>query len=191
MNNLNIFSKLKFILEKPVIIVLSGKNHQIIKDALLRILKNYSQNRRKTLILEADALELRDFKFLIKNSSLPILAITDNKQGILEKSQTISKMLPEKGFMVLNFDNEEIRSLKREISAHLLTFGFQEGAEVLASDMKINGNINFKINHKGNIVPVWLKEQHNKEQVYSVLGAVSIGTILELNLVEISQALAS
>ena len=136
-------------------------------------------------------MEPKDSNFLIKNSSLPILVITDNKQGILEKSQTISKTLPERGFMVLNFDDEEIKGLKKETAAHLLTFGFQSGAEVLASDMKENGHINFKINYKGNIVPIWLKEPYNKEQIYSVLGAVSIGTILNLNLVEISQALAS
>ena len=38
-------------------------------------------------------------------------------------------------------------------------------------------------------MPVWLEGIFGKEQIYSALAAVCVGEILDLNLVEISQAL--
>ncbi|GAI57101.1 unnamed protein product, partial [marine sediment metagenome] len=111
------------------------------------------------------------------------------------------------GFLILNFDDETAREIKTETIAHSLTFGFQEGADFQASDIKyqtsegseggkegkaifdLNTGVNFKINYKGNIVPVWLEKLFGKEQIYSALAAVGVGVIFDLNLVEISQAL--
>ena len=69
------------------------------------------------------------------------------------------------------------------------TFGFQEEADFRASDIKINGGLNFKINYKGNTVPVWLEVPFNKEHVYAALATAAAGEVLDLNLVEISEAL--
>jgi len=91
--------------------------------------------------------------------------------------------------LILNFDDETVRELKTETIAHPLTFGFQEEADFRASDIKLNSGTNFKINYKGNIVPIWLEKLFGKEQIYSTLSAVSVGVIFNLNLVEISQAL--
>ncbi len=96
------------------------------------------------------------------------------------------------GHLVFNFDDENIRKLIEKNSFEILTFGFQEGADLKASDVKINGGINFKINYKGNVVPVWLSSspaEARNEQIYAVLAAVGVGVIAGLNLVEISQSL--
>jgi len=91
-------------------------------------------------------------------------------------------------YLILNHD-EDIQKLKENNPAKALTFGFQEGADFRASDLKINGGINFKINYKKNVVPVWLIGGRDKNQVYAALAAACVGTIFNLNLVKISQSL--
>ena len=92
-------------------------------------------------------------------------------------------------YLVLNFDNEKIREVKEKTQAKIFTFGLKEGADLRATDIKINGGANFKVDYKGNIVPIWLDKPFGNEQIYAVLSAVAVGIIFDLNLVEISQAL--
>lgn len=112
--------------------------------------------------------------------------------GEQEKTREIRKLaksLPSHGYLILNFDDETVREIKDETNLKEITFGFQEGADFRATDIKLNSGTNFKINYKGNVVPVWLEKLFGKEQIYSALAAAVCGTIFDLNLVEISQAL--
>ena len=120
-----------------------------------------------------------------------------------EEIRKLAKMIPVQNWLILNFDDETVREIADVTNLKTLTFGFQQGADFQASDIKLNGRdassareagepvlgTNFKINYKGNIVPVWMEGVFGKEQIYSALTAVCIGTILDLNLIEISQAL--
>jgi len=108
-----------------------------------------------------------------------------------EETQKLVKMLPNQGYLILNFDDEMIRGIKKESSARILTLGLQSGSDFQASDIKLNTGTNFKINHEGDIVPIWLKKLYEKEQIYSVLAGVAVGTIFDLNLIEISQTLSA
>jgi len=111
----------------------------------------------------------------------------------------LAKILPAQGHIILNFDDETVREIKEETNlrdynppttpSHILTFGFQEGADFQATDIKLNSGTNFKINYKGNSVPIWLEKLFGKEQIYSALAAAAVGTIFDLNLVEISNIL--
>ena len=94
-------------------------------------------------------------------------------------------------YLILNYDEGNTQKIKEKNPDTVLTFGFQPGADFRASDLKINGGINFKINYKENVVPVWLKESGDKNQVYATLAAACVGTIFDLNLVEISQSLGA
>jgi len=164
-------------------------------------------------------------KFLIRHSSLPVLAVihfdkdfsAGEKKDIV-RSKKLAKNLPPYGHLILNFDDETAKRIKEEDNLKETTFGFQEGADFQVTDVKLNtqaqpsdkagrrvemnecsstNGINFKINYKGSIVPVWLTsepdsdERARKEQIYSVMGAVVAGTVLGLNLVEISNVLKS
>ncbi|MBL7150078.1 MAG: hypothetical protein ISS84_00380 [Candidatus Pacebacteria bacterium] len=171
---------------------------------------------KEILIFESKIEKAENFNFLIKKSSLPILVVTyigdippdkDFFTGEREKTTEIRKLariLPSQGYLILNFDDETVREIgdelrlssrfanarvKDETNLQELTFGFQEGADFRATDINLNSGTNFKINHKGNIVPIWLEKLFGKEQIYASLSAVSIGVIFDLNLVEISQLL--
>ena len=97
----------------------------------------------------------------------------------------------DKKYLVLNFDEgmSNVRKFKEKTWLQILTFGFKEGADFQATDIKINGDTNFKINYQGKIVPFWLGGAKSHKEIYSVLTAIATGTALNLNLVEISQSL--
>lgn len=173
--------------------------------------------KKEILIFESDLKKNRtakDFKFLVKKSQLPILVITQfgdippvapsgeprpqsgrdkdffagDKKDIIQ-SRKLAKILPAQGYLILNFDDETVREIGEETDLKGITFGFQEGADFRATDINLNSGTNFKINYKGNIVPVWLETLFGKEQIYSALAAAAVGTVLGFNLVEISSSL--
>ncbi len=198
---MNIFEKIKFIFKKPKVVIVTGEGRACVKEAIFQVLKQYFNVGKEILIFDSDLENTEEFNFLIKNSSLPILVVShisdipsdkDFFAGDREKTaeiQKIAKAMPASGFLVLNFDDEMFRELNTLTNLKTLTFGFQEGADFRVSDVKLNHGTNFKINYKGNIVPVWLEKVFGKKQIYSALAATCVGTIFDLNLVEISQAL--
>ncbi len=195
---MNLINKIKFILKRPKVVIVAGQGRACAAEAIREVSK---QDKNEVLIIEAELQKIDDLEFLVKKSSLPILVVThiddipfdkDFFTGDREKTieiRKLAKILPAQGFLILNFDDETTREIKTGCSAHSLTFGFQDGADFQASDIKLNTGVNFKINYKGNIVPVWLEKLFGKEQIYSALAAAGVGVIFDLNLVEISQAL--
>ena len=161
------------------------------REIVFQSLKNHPKIRSKTLILESNLEDVEGLNFFIKNSSLPILVITDNKDISFEKIKIISKAIPGRGFLISNFDEEQNRELKTETPLRVLCFGFQSGADFQASDVRDGDDeeMNFKINYKGNIVPIWLRGVSGRGYIYAVLAGAAVGEVLGLNLVEISETL--
>lgn len=137
--------------------------------------------------------------FLFRNSKKPVLALVlagENKEAAI-----LNEFLSMNGCIILNFDNEktlisqkEIKELPINKRKRLLTFGFQEGADLRATDIipQEDGQLSFKLNCKGSFVPIWIKSTGaEKEMIYPALASASIGIALGLNLVEISQGLQS
>ena len=201
---MNLINKIKFLLKRPKVVIVTGEGRACAKEAISQVLKQYFKIDSEILIFDSDLTNssyVETLRFFIKNSSLPVLVVTqvgdippekDFFAGEKEKTLTIRKLaktMPAQGFLVLNFDDETVREIKDETNLKELTFGFQEGADFRATDLKLNTGTNFKINYKGNIVPVWLEKLFGKEQVYSALSAAAVGTVFDLNLVQISQAL--
>ncbi len=196
---MGIFRKIKFFLKKPKVIIVTGEGRTCAAEAISKVLKQGLETDKKVLVFETDLENQKKFEFLIRKSSLPILIVTRvgdippdkdffaGDRGKTAKIRELAKIMPAQGYLLLNFDDETVREIKSE--AHTLTFGFQERADFRASDIKLNTGVNFKINYKGNIVPVWLEKLFGKEQIYSALAAAGVGVIFDLNLVEISQAL--
>lgn len=203
---MNIFKKLIFLFKRPSVILVTGKGRSCATQAISKALKSYSE-KGKIKIFESDLSEPKEiekFSFLLKKSQLPILVVThigdipadkDFFAGDREETlqiRKLAKILPDRAFLILNFDDETVREIENESSAHSLTYGFQERADFRASDINLNlAGTNFKVNYEGNIVPFWLKNLFGKEQIYSALTAICLGVAKNINLVEISQALGS
>jgi len=213
---MNIFEKFKFLLKKPKVVIVTGNGRACAKEAIFQVLNQYFKIGKEILIFETaphhfgknhyNPNKSKKFRnpfveFLIKHSSLPVLVVTqigdipfaqDYFAGEKEEAknvQKLAKLLPYFGYLILNFDDETVREIADITNLKTFTFGFQEGTAFQATDIKLNSGTNFKVNYNGNVVPIWLEKLFGKEQIYSALAAAVVGTILDLNLVEISQAL--
>ena len=107
-----------------------------------------------------------------------------------EKSKLI-KCLPPEGAAILNYDNKKILDFKNLTNASVITYGFDEGAEVRASNFKIipqnnldESEMYFRIEHGGTSMPFQIAGVFGKNYAYAFLCAISVGIYFNINLVE-------
>lgn len=174
-------NKLLFFIKRPGVILVVGKGRSFTAEIISKILKD-----KNVLILRS---EISDF--FLKKSKLPILVIVDSDdEKEISNIKRLAKIIPAQGFLVLNFDKDQIRDMKNISIAQCLTYGFYKKADLQISDLNITSDgTNFKINYQDNIVPFWFKESLEKEHIYSILSGIAVGIISDINLVEISQSL--
>jgi UDP-N-acetylmuramoyl-tripeptide--D-alanyl-D-alanine ligase len=189
-----VFEKIKYLFQKKPVIVVTGEGRVLAKEAISLLIKD-------ALIFSLEDSQIKKSEFFLKPSPLSVLVVThvgdipfdrDYFAGEREKLKNtieLAKNLSSKNYLVLNYDDETVREIDDLTNLHTFTFGFSERANFFASDLKFNHGINFKVNYKGSVVPFWLEETFGKEQIYSVLAAVAVGTIFGKNLIEISQAM--
>jgi UDP-N-acetylmuramoyl-tripeptide--D-alanyl-D-alanine ligase len=169
---------------------------------LLRTNKNYPE----ILVLEMGVDRIGDMDYLNSIVSCQIGVVTLIGPVHLEYFGTIEKIqkekgklieqLPKDGFAILNYDNEKTRQIKNISKAKVLTYGFDEKADVRAQEMifsfdqqgKLRGT-SFKITYRGSSVPVSLPNVLGTSAVYAALAGAAVGITQSMNLVEISQAL--
>jgi len=73
MNNLNFLSKITFYLKRPKVVIVTGEGRACAGEAIRKVLE---QVKNEILVVEAELQQLDDLEFLVKNSSLPILVVT-------------------------------------------------------------------------------------------------------------------
>jgi len=112
-----------------------------------------------------------------------------------EKRFLISSM-NENGIAIINYDDEAVRAMTEGIRAKIITYGLKDRAEVRAAnyDLKVDINqnvseMNFKLEFSGSSVPAKLINVLGVQHLYSALAAASVGIVLNINLVEIVEAL--
>jgi UDP-N-acetylmuramoyl-tripeptide--D-alanyl-D-alanine ligase len=146
-----------------------------------------------------------DMEYLTALAPVDIGIITNIGPVHLEYFKTIEKVAREKatlviklkpgGWGVLNADNETVLNLKNSVRGRFLTFGFSQEAMVSALEIDLSykrervSGISFKLRYQGAIVPVFLPNILADHLVYAALAAGCVAIILEMNLVEIAEAL--
>ncbi len=183
-----------------VLVLGSGKH--TAREAISKVLNRYFKVGKESIILDDGT---KDVEFFLEKSRLPILVTSHLGEyhpekeffaGELKDAKKIirlASLLPGHAHLILNFDDETIRDIKNQSRAHPLTFGFGMRADIRSTDIVLTqfpaAGTNFKINHDGNIVPCWLENLFGKENIYAALAAAAAGSVLGLNLVEVSEAL--
>ncbi|MFH0874164.1 MAG: UDP-N-acetylmuramoyl-tripeptide--D-alanyl-D-alanine ligase [Candidatus Komeilibacteria bacterium] len=114
--------------------------------------------------------------------------------AVVKEKSDIFRNLPADGLAVLNIDDPLIATLTGKVHSKLLTYGFNEQADVRASDDTLSNQNNgwgiaFKINYQGNTVPAFLPLSITKASVSAALAAAAVGLHQGMNLVEVAQAL--
>ena len=106
-----------------------------------------------------------------------------------EKSKLV-RQLSASGWAVLNTDDLVVHTMREKTNASICTYGFSEGANLLASNYKISEEgIALKVDYKGASVPVRLHEMYGRQQAYAALAAMATATLFDMNLIESAQAL--
>src|SRR3989338_8831106 len=122
-------------------------------------------------------------------------------EALVREKAKILRYLGVNDWAALNFDDAAVLNMKEKIKSKIITFGFNEGADLWASNYQIiyqkneDGKdipvgISFKIDYKGATVPIRLPNTFGEQQVYAALAAVAAGISQNLNLIEISEALS-
>ncbi|MGE5392863.1 MAG: UDP-N-acetylmuramoyl-tripeptide--D-alanyl-D-alanine ligase [Candidatus Saccharibacteria bacterium] len=117
-----------------------------------------------------------------------------SREELAKEKLTLLKGLARKGFAVLNFDDERVWNGRKSAKGDVIGYGFNPEADVSASDFQIIRHddvygVNFKILHRGTVVPFFLPQSLGKPAVYAALAAAAVGLGFGMNLVDVSEAL--
>jgi len=117
-------------------------------------------------------------------------------KALQEEIQNLVSFLPLDGTAILNYDNSLSLEAKEKTKAKVITYGFNNGADVKISDYSLMMNKDFRkigmtlrLEHQGSYVPLKLTGVFGQPQVYALAAGVAVGLALGLHLVAISQSL--
>lgn len=182
---------------------------RVIITSLLRLILMPSFLYPKILVLEYGAAKPGDIKYLLNIAKPKIGVITaineipvhiefyENQEAVAREKSKLVENLFINNFAILNFDDKAVMSAKEKTRANVITFGFNEGADIRISNFENRSDknkplgISFKIEHKENFVPIFLNNVFGRSQAYAIGAAIIVGLIYGLNLVEISELISA
>ncbi|TSC81402.1 MAG: UDP-N-acetylmuramoyl-tripeptide--D-alanyl-D-alanine ligase [Parcubacteria group bacterium Gr01-1014_19] len=159
------------------------------------------------LVLEYGADRLGDLKYLLDLARPQIGVVTavgdipahvefySGPDAVAKEKARLVEALPAIGFAVLNYDDEAIYDMRDKTRAHVITYGFGNGAEVRITNFENRVEdgkpvgLSFKLEYGGSFVPVRLNSAFGKAQAYAAAAAAAVGLSFGMNLVRISEAL--
>ena len=116
-------------------------------------------------------------------------------EAVLHEKAKLVKVLTADGFAVLNADDPKVAGVRDLTRAHVVTYGFSEGADVRLSNLKNviteNGDVElrFKLSYRGTVVPVRIPHAVGTANAYAASAAAAVGIAFGMNLVEIAEGL--
>lgn len=157
------------------------------------------------LVLEMGADKPGDIEYLVKIAPCHVGVLTKVSPTHLEAFKTVDAVAKEKekifthigkdGFAVCNFDDARVRECAKHTEARVISYGFEEGADVRALDLtemneqKALIGLKFKIQHDGNAMPAFMPGVIGAHGLYAGLAASGVGLAFGLNLIQVSEGL--
>lgn len=183
----------------------NGWNNPVIW--LKNILKSlglilYPHKYPKWLILEVGVGKAGDMKktaLWLKTDVVVMTAIGEtpvhieffnSRKHLIEEKSELVKTLKKDGLLVLNADDPVVLEMKEKTKNQVLTFGFGEGADFLASSFNISyendlpKGIVFRIDQGGDSLPVAVEGAFGKNHFYASLAALAVAAGLKFNILE-------
>ena len=162
----------------------------------------YPHKYPKWLVLEVGVGKPGDMKktaLWLKSDVVVITAIGETpvhveffssvKHLIEEKSKLITT-LKKDGLLVLNADDDVVFNLKSKSKSRVITYGFNENADVIASEDKIFYNdkgepsgVSFRIDEGGVSLPVFIEGVFGRNHIYASLASLAIFAGLKWNMI--------
>lgn len=164
--------------------------------SFLRII--YQKDYPTILVLEMGADRLGDISYLTSIAKPDIGVITNigsshlekfgNKQNLIKEKTQLIKDLKKDGVAVLNLDDSVLAKVGLDTDKEVFFFGLSQEANFRADNIAYKNNrLTFKVGSGGNSVPVKLKAL-GRYQVYNILAAMSVGSIVGMDLVKMAEA---
>jgi len=120
----------------------------------------------------------------------------DSRDHLVEEKSKLIKTLKKDGLLVLNADDESVLGMKAKSKNRTVTYGFKEGADVLASGDSIfyddSGEprgIIFRVDHGGSSLPVIIEGVFGRNHVYASLASLAFCHGEKLNMLDAVNAL--
>lgn len=159
----------------------------------------------QVLVLEMGIDRPGDMGFLLQFVSVNIGIATQVSSSHLAYFGTLSNIarekgkliasLPSDGYAILNADDKRTLKMRDRTKAKVLTYGFDEGADVRADNFLLHREakraegFSLKVNFDGTTVPLRLPKIVAKHHIPAALAAVSVAMALKMNLVDVVTAL--
>ncbi len=139
-----------------------------------------------------------DVVVVTRFSAVPVhVEFFKSREHLIEEKGYLVKALKQEGVLVLNYDDPDVMDFKKDAKSRVITFGFNEGADVHGSHTRVlyEGDtpkgVSFKVNVAGSSIPVSLSGVLGLQHLYPVIAAVAVGVSQNINMVEVSQALSN
>lgn len=179
----------------------------IIKGLDLIILKNHYP---KLLVLEAGVDRPGDMRRLSRwikpdiavltkfNDIPPHVEFFKDRDELYKEKWNLITAVKKEGYIIINGDDENIKPYLNEVvDKHIITFGFNEEADVKASNKHIKESevshkpigITFKLDADGHSLPITICNTIGEGYIYSALAALSVAKALGINFVSASENL--
>ncbi|MFA5188920.1 MAG: UDP-N-acetylmuramoyl-tripeptide--D-alanyl-D-alanine ligase [Patescibacteria group bacterium] len=183
---------------------------------IFKLLIYKDPNYPQILVLEMGADKLGDIEYLINLAHPKIGVFTavaethlhafKDLKGVLKEKEKIVTALNKEEIAIINADDENVMSIKDKLKSRVLSYGFNEIADIKAGELLFSGleqdfcetqyqweckiwGTSFKVAYSGSTVPVFLPHSFGKQQVYAALAAIAAGLAYKMNLVDISESL--
>jgi len=137
----------------------------------------------------------------LKTDAVIITAIGDtpshieffnSREHLVEEKSKLIKTLKKDGLLILNADDESVLQMKSKTKSRFITYGFKEGADVLASGDNIfyddlddePKGIIFRVDKGGSSLPVIIEGVFGRNHVYASLASLAFCYGQKLNMLE-------
>ncbi len=114
----------------------------------------------------------------------------NSREHLVEEKSKLIKTLKKDGLLVLNADDESILKMKEKSKNRTITYGFKEGADLLASgdsifyEENIPKGIIFRVDQGGSSLPVIIEGVFGRNHVYASLASLAFCSGEKLNMLE-------
>ncbi len=176
----------------------------------------FGEKYPEVLVLEYGADQPNDIKKLATKYKPHISVVTTvgdvpvhveffkDADALANEKSNLVKVLSSADYAILNHDDHRVFEMKSKTKAKVLTYGFEQGSTIRVSDVEYTSNesgqptgVTFKLNKftptgdLGGIhfVPVRIQGSLGKSQAWSAAAAAAVGSVLGMNLVQVSEAL--
>lgn len=129
-----------------------------------------------------------------------------SRDHLVEEKSRLIDTLKKDGFLILNRDDEDVFNMKTKTKSRIMTYGFNEEADIAANNENIfyvhrnlenksivndidsiledtiPKGISFHINVKGASFPVIIEGVFGKNHIYAALASLSVAHALDLNM---------